>query len=219
MFIKICGITSVADARAAAGAGVHAIGLNFYPQSPRYVSADTAREIVVALPPFVDAVGVFVIAGDAAEVRAVASDVGLRTVQLHGAISPDLVSDLREFALIPAFSLVDEHSSAAIVEFVARCGDAGHLPNSVLVDAHVAGKFGGSGQLASWAVARQVVERCRVPVILAGGLTPQNVRDAIRAVRPWGVDVASGVEVAPGRKEPYKMRKFVEQAARAFAAG
>lgn len=210
MFIKICGITSVTDARMVASAGANAIGLNFFSDSPRCVGLDVATEIAQALPPFVDAVGLFVNASPA-QIRETAHAVGVRTVQLHGQLSPQMVVDLSDFAVVPAFPLADASSVAAVDGFVAECRRLGRLPAAVLVDAHAPGKFGGTGKTAPWHLARAVVQRCPVPVTLAGGLTAKNVGEAVRAVRPWGVDVASGVEVATGRKEAYKVRKFVEQ--------
>jgi phosphoribosylanthranilate isomerase len=216
MFIKICGITSVADARLVAEAGGNAIGLNFYSASPRSISIETALEIVQCIPPYVDPVGLFV-NQSLAEIRDVARTLNLRTLQLHGEVSPDLVAELREFSVMPAFSLSGEADISKILEFVSGCQRLGRLPCAILVDAYSAEKFGGTGQTAPWPLARSVVERSSVPVTLAGGLTPKNVSEAIRTVRPWGVDVASGVEVAPGRKEAYKVRKFVEEALKASA--
>ena len=210
MFIKICGITSVADARLVAEAGANAIGLNFYSPSPRSIGIEAAQEIVQCIPPYVDPVGLFV-NRPAAEIREVAQTVGLRTLQLHGDLAPELVSALREFSVVPAFPLATEENVSSILQFVATCERLGRLPCSILLDAHSSEKFGGTGQVAPWSLARAVVDRCMVPVTLAGGLTAKNVGEAIRSVRPWGVDVASGVEVAPGRKEAYKVRKFVEQ--------
>lgn len=214
MFIKICGITSVADARMVAGTGVQAIGLNFFPESPRFVQPATALEIIQNLPPFVESVGVFVNT-QPAEIRAVANAVGLRTIQVHGDKSPKMVAELREFSVIPAFSLGNESDAAAAIAFLAECNTLGRLPTAILIDASVAGKFGGTGTTVSWQLAQSVVARSNVPVTLAGGLTAKNVGEAIREVRPWGVDVASGVEVAPGRKESHKVRTFVEAVHRA----
>jgi phosphoribosylanthranilate isomerase len=211
MFIKICGITSAEDARMVARAGANAIGLNFYRSSPRFVEVATAHEIVAALPPYVDAVGVFVNC-DSPEISHVAHQLGLRTVQLHGDVSPELVARLRAFSVIPAFPLADEASVRAVLDFLTGCSRLGRLPNAVLADAHRSGMYGGTGQLAPWGLARRLVEQSPVPVALAGGLTAKNVTEAIQAVRPWAVDVASGVEVAPGRKESYKVSRFIEAA-------
>lgn len=213
MFIKICGITSVADARMAAGCGIQAIGLNFYPGSPRFVQPELGQQIINALPTFVDPVGVFV-SMTAAEIRQVAQSLGLRTLQVHGRFDPALVANLREFSVMPAFPLRDPASAAEVTEFLDACRELGRLPSAVLVDGFEEGKLGGTGRTAHWPAARQVVERSGVPVVLAGGLTAKNVADAIRTVGPWGVDVASGVEVAPGRKESFKVRSFVESARR-----
>jgi phosphoribosylanthranilate isomerase len=209
MFVKICGITSVADALMAARAGANAIGLNFYRPSPRFVEIALAREIVQSLPPYVDPVGVFV-DSNASEIRRLAQELGLRTLQVHGDITPQLVNELREFSVVPAFALAEDKSVEVVLGFVRTCERLGRTPNAVLADAHRTGMYGGTGQVAPWRVARLLVERCPVPVALAGGLTPKNVTEAVRQVRPWGVDVATGVEVAPGRKEAFKVAKFIE---------
>jgi phosphoribosylanthranilate isomerase len=214
MFIKICGITSVADARLVAEAGAQAIGLNFYAASPRCVQPVTAHDIIQNLPPFVEPVGLFV-NSDIADIRQWGCTLGLRTLQLHGNVSPKLVAELREFSIIAAFPLTDRSSAQTVLEFVVECQQLRRLPSAVLLDAASEGKFGGTGQTAPWPIARSVVEQCPIPVILAGGLTAKNIAQAIHTVQPWGVDVASGVEVAPGRKESYKVRMFVEAARRA----
>ena len=211
MFIKICGITSVTDARMVAAAGASAIGLNLYSGSPRYVGLEAAAEIAQCLPPFVDAVGLFVNASPA-QIRESVQAIGIRTVQLHGDLSPQTVADLCDFSVVPAFPLVDDSSVASLLSFVAECGRLGRLPAAVLVDAHAPDKFGGTGKTAPWNLARAVVQQCPAPVTLAGGLTAKNVAAAVQAVRPWGVDVASGVEVAPGRKESFKVREFIKNA-------
>ena len=217
MFVKICGITDIADAQMVARAGANAIGLNFYPSSPRHVDLALACQIVDGLPSFVDAVGVFV-NSNAAEVTEVAHQVGLRTVQLHGDILPQLVSSLREFSVIAAFPLAEDSSINTVLDFLASCQRLGRLPNAVLVDASRPGMFGGTGQVASWAAARSLVLRSPVPVVLAGGLTAKNVAEAVQIVRPWGVDVASGVEVAPGRKGQYKVTTFIDAVRQAVDA-
>jgi phosphoribosylanthranilate isomerase len=214
MFIKICGITSVADARMVADCGAQAIGLNFYAGSQRFVQPATAQEIILRLPPFVEPVGLFVnmAVGDA---RTLAQSLGLRTLQLHGSVAPQDLSDLKEFSVIPSFQLRDAESVSTVLEFVRACQQLGRLPNAILVDAYDDGKLGGTGRTAPWSIAREVVVQSPVPVILAGGLTAKNVSEAVRAVGPWGIDVASGVEVAPGRKESYKVRSFIDAARRA----
>ncbi len=214
MFIKICGITSVADATMVAQAGANAIGLNFYMPSPRSVTPAAALEIVQCLPPYVTPVGLFVNA-TTAEIRQIAEAVGMRTLQLHGEITPEHIRELREFSVIPSFALVDASSVQTALDFVAGCKQNDRLPSAILVDAYSPEKFGGTGQPAPLPLARSIVEQISVPVILAGGLTPKNVGEALRTVRPWGVDVASGVEVAPGRKESFKVRKFIEEVRKA----
>ena len=215
MFIKICGITGVSDARMVAAAGASAIGLNFFPPSPRSVSISTAQEIVQNLPPYVTAVGLFV-NSTSAEIRQVADAVGLRTLQIHGNCTPELVAELREFTVVAAFSLSEQSGAAAVFDLIAACQRLGRMPGAVMVDAYSQDKFGGTGQVAPWQAGQEIVQKSPVPVLLAGGLTPKNVAQAIRTVRPWGVDVATGVEVAPGRKESYKVKRFIEEATSAF---
>ncbi|HEV3256685.1 MAG TPA: phosphoribosylanthranilate isomerase [Gemmataceae bacterium] len=211
--IKICGVTSGADASEAALIGADAIGLNFFPQSPRYVAHATAESILRQLPPFVDAVGVFV-NQRLRDVCEVANRVGrIRTVQWHGEQhEPDDPFPLR---LIAAFPVADQHSLLAVTRYLDQCRGLGHLPAAVLVDAHVPGRYGGTGQTAPWCLLADF--RPGVPVILAGGLTPDNVAEAVRIVRPYGIDVASGVESTPGRKDAEKMRRFIGNAREAAA--
>jgi phosphoribosylanthranilate isomerase len=214
MFIKICGITSVADARMVADSGANAIGLNFFPDSPRFVLPSLAHEIIQSLPPFVEPVGLFVNM-PVADIRQLAQSLNLRTLQLHGNVTPQTVTDLKDFSVIPSFPLRDAASVSVVLEFIAGSRHAGRLPNAILVDAFDDRKLGGTGRTAPWSIAREVVAQSQVPIILAGGLTARNVGDAVRVVGSWGIDVASGVEVAPGRKEPYKVRSFIDAARRA----
>ncbi len=194
--VKICGITRVGDARLAAELGADAIGFVFWLRSPRRVDADEARRICEALPPFVTRVGVFVDAGPD-EVRRVTDHVGLDAVQLHGdePIEPYEGTHAR---LIKAMALDDDGALA-----VARGLPAGVTP---LVDAADRERRGGTGQLANWRLAATLA--AGRPVILAGGLTDGNVAQAVQDVRPWAVDVSSGVEAAPGVKDPDKLRAF-----------
>ncbi len=197
--IKICGITTPADAELLAELSVEAVGLNFYPKSPRYVSTSQARELVRHLGPFVAPVGVFVSDGWQ-HVHSVAIVVGLRAVQTYTDSPPP--APLTPFAHIPAFRMKSVADLDHIKQFVTAC-----KPSAVLVDSFVAGEMGGTGHKAPWHLLAGFDPG--VPLILAGGLTPDNVADAIRTVRPWGVDVASGVESAPGVKDPSKVRAFV----------
>jgi phosphoribosylanthranilate isomerase len=212
--IKICGVTEPGDAIQAAHFGADAIGLNFYPPSPRCVPLERADAILEVLPPFVESVGVF--ARDPFSTVAVTLSrlPGLHVVQWHGEnCEPASACPL---PLVPAFPVSDPPSLDAIRSYLARCRDLGRLPAAVLVDAHVPGLHGGTGRTAPWELLADF--HPEVPLILAGGLTPDNVAEAVRQVRPYAVDVASGVESAPGRKDPAKVRRFIE-AAREAAAG
>lgn len=197
--IKICGITTPADAELLAELGVEAVGLNFYPKSPRYTTPAQARELVRHLGPFVAPVGVFVSDGWQ-HVHSVASEVGLRAVQTYTDSPP--LAPITPFAHIPAFRVKSATDLDHITQFVVAC-----KPSAVLIDSFVVGEMGGTGHRAPW----ELLVGCNpgVPLILAGGLTPDNVADAIRLVRPWGVDVASGVESSAGVKDAAKVRAFV----------
>ncbi|HEY1376270.1 MAG TPA: phosphoribosylanthranilate isomerase [Gemmataceae bacterium] len=204
--IKICGVTHPDDVRAAADAGADAVGFNFYPNSPRFVAPTAAAALVRATPPFVEPVGVFVEAS-AEEMRATASRLGLRAVQWHGDGLPP-AEDVSPYPLIVAGRVRGPDCLAGIRQVVAERRAAGVPFAAVLIDAHVPGQFGGTGRPAPWDLLAGFDPG--VPVILAGGLTPANVAEAVRIVRPWGVDVASGVESSPGRKDPDKLRRFAE---------
>ncbi|MBC7856086.1 MAG: phosphoribosylanthranilate isomerase, partial [Pirellulaceae bacterium] len=200
--IKICGITSVADALLAAEAGADAIGLNFYDRSPRYVTAEHAKEICDALPPGITKVGVFVNSPPQAVVATV-NRVGLGAVQLHGDEGPDFLGALGKLQVIKAFRC-KESTLDSVQAFLELCQEVSH-PSAILLDAHAPGIYGGTGQVLDWkGLARDRDKLLGLPLILAGGLTPQNVAEAIRQVRPDAVDTASGVESAPGKKDPAK---------------
>lgn len=208
--IKICGVTTPDDIRMVAEAGANAVGLNFYPQSPRYIDPRNAAPLLRALPPLIDAVGVFV-GLKTRQVCALAYQLGLHSVQCFG--DPDDVEDADPFRRIAAFRVGDRAGLDEIERYLDRCQTVGAMPGAVLVDAYVEGQLGGTGQTAPWQLLAEF--RPRVPLILAGGLTPENVGEAIRIVRPFAVDVASGVESAPGRKDPDKVKRFIEAACRA----
>ena len=193
--VKICGVTRLEDALAAAELGADAIGFNFWPRSKRYCPPNTAREIARALPPFVTPVGVFVNASRP-EILRIAHRVGLRAIQLHGDESPSFCA---RFPL-PVIKAVRVEGREALRGLEA------YEVEAFLLDAPSAG-YGGSGRAFDWAWAR--AHRLPRPVILAGGLTPKNVAAAIRAVSPHAVDVASGVESAPGMKDRRKMARFI----------
>ena len=195
--VKICGITNLEDARLAASLGAHALGFIFYPKSPRSVRPDAAREIIKKLPPLVMAVGVFV-DEEAGVVREIAETAGLDWVQLHGQESPEYCRNLKR-RVIKGFRIKDAGSLTSLQHFRDSV-------QAFLLDTYKAGTAGGTGETFDWALARQAKELG--PVILAGGLNPANVAQAIEAAKPAAVDVASGVEAAPGKKDPEKLRAF-----------
>jgi phosphoribosylanthranilate isomerase len=198
--VKVCGITNLEDALAAVEAGADMLGFNFYARSPRCVSPAEARKIIEGLPGGVSCVGVFVNEPEPADVERIAREAGLDAVQLHGDETPEYCQSLRGLTTIKALRVgADYH-----VESAAPYGT-----DAVLLDAYVAGERGGTGHTFDWALA--ALTRERVPrLFLAGGLTPDNVAAALAAVRPYAVDVCSGVETAPGRKSPELMRRFVK---------
>jgi phosphoribosylanthranilate isomerase len=208
--IKVCGVTTSEDARLAAGAGADAIGLNFYPKSPRFVTPTQAAAIVRALPAFTAPIGVFV-EMPLRQVCAVAYQLGLRGVQTYDPTPP--ADDPFPFAHVPAFRVKDAAGLEEIRRFVSQAQALGRPPAAVLIDSLVEGQLGGTGHRAPWELLAGFDPG--VPVVLAGGLTPENVAEAIAKVRPWGVDVASGVESAPGRKDPEKVAQFVKIARQA----
>jgi phosphoribosylanthranilate isomerase len=206
--VKVCGVTGPDEARRVAELGADAVGLNFYPASPRYVDAARAAAILHELPPFVEAVGLFVNVPLREAAARLAPLPRVRCVQWHGeGCEPP---DDSGYRLVPAFPVRDEASLAAVTAYLDRCRQVGRLPAAVLLDAHVPGQYGGTGRTAPWRLLASF--RPGVPLVLAGGLTPENVAEAVRLVRPYAVDVASGVEIAPGRKDLDKVRLFIERA-------
>lgn len=210
--IKICGVTTPGDARHAAEAGADAVGLNFYPKSPRYVTPQQAAALVRALPAFTAPVGVFV-GMPVRQVCAVAYQLGLRGVQTYDDSPP--AEDTFPFAHVPAFRVKDAAGLDHVRRFVEAATALGRKPAAVLIDSHVEGVMGGTGHAAPWELLKGFDPG--VPVVLAGGLTPENVAAAIELVRPWGVDVASGVESAPGVKDGDKVTRFVKNSRSAAA--
>lgn len=209
--VKICGITSVSDALMAARAGADALGLNFYRRSPRFIAFDAARQIVAAVPEHVTKVGLFVDAV-AAEVCRAFDDLGLDLVQLHGNEPPEYLPQLGSRPVMRAFRLSGD-GLEPLIEYLVQCRALHATPQRVLLDAHVPGQYGGTGQTSDWSVAAGYAkERDVPPLVLAGGLTPANVAEAIRTVRPAAVDTASGVESSPGHKDPALVAAFVAAA-------
>ncbi|HEY8506191.1 MAG TPA: phosphoribosylanthranilate isomerase [Gemmataceae bacterium] len=211
--VKVCGVTTPGDVRLAAALGADAVGVNFHPPSPRYVDPREAPRLLREVPPFVVPVGVFV-GLPMRRVCALAYQLGLRCVQWVGE-SPE-AGDPFPFALLPAFRVRDRESLREITRYLGACRQAGWSPGAVLVDAFVEGQMGGTGRTAPWELLADFDPG--VPLVLAGGLTPENVGAAVRRVRPAAVDVASGVESAPGRKDPEKLRRFIAAAREAAAA-
>ena len=195
--VKICGVTRIQDALAAAREGAHAIGFVFYRPSPRFIEPDAAAAIVRALPPFITSVGLFVEAGEE-DVRAIAARSGVQLLQFHGAESPEFCARfdlpyLKALQVRPGFDLLqyarDFHSAKAL-----------------LLDAFQEGLHGGTGAVFDWNLIPQALP---LPIVLSGGLTPDNVGEAIRRVRPTAVDVSSGVEAAKGIKDARKIHAFI----------
>lgn len=203
--VKICGITSEADALAAAEAGADAIGLMFYEGSPRHVTLEQAKAISVALPQHVMRVGVFVNAEEAFVHQAL-TECMLNILQFHGDETPEECSCYPVMTL-KAFRVQGEETLAELEAYPS----AGYL-----LDAYVKDALGGTGATFNWDLAVRAQEFGK-PIFLAGGLTPENVAEAVRKVQPFGVDVSSGVEIEPGRKDAEQMRTFVAAAKGALA--
>ena len=202
--IKICGVTTIEDALYCVDVGVHAIGLNFWRRSPRSVDLATAKRIVRAVENRVETVGVFV---DAAtpEIREIVRETGIQWVQLHGGETPDQVE-----ALLPnAYKAIGVQDGGAVALARTYPGDR------LLLDASVPGLPGGTGRTFDWTIAAKVARERELT--LAGGLNPQNVRAAIASVQPFRVDVASGVEHQPGRKDRARIDAFVAEVEAAFS--
>lgn len=196
--VKICGITRVEDGLLAARLGAHAVGLVFYPKSPRHVALSRAAAIVRALPPFVSSVALFVDPGREA-VESVLTAVRPDLLQFHGEEPPELC---RSFGL-PYLKAVRVKPGLDLVQYAVRYGDA----KGLLLDAFVAGQAGGTGRTFDWEL---IPRELPVPLILSGGLDPANVTAAIRRVGPWAVDVSSGVEAAKGIKDAAKLAAFMQ---------
>lgn len=207
--VKVCGITNLEDALVAAAAGADALGFNFWPQSPRYIEPQRAAEIVEQLPPLTMPVGIFV-NEKPARVKSLAARTGVRGVQLHGDETPETAKAV---------------ATDGLAVFKALCVGQRFKPQQLkaydgvaafLLDADVKGKRGGTGKTFDWKRARAARRYGRV--ILAGGLTVENVAEAVRQAQPYGVDVCTGVETQPGRKDHVLVREFIRQAKRSAAA-
>jgi phosphoribosylanthranilate isomerase len=214
---KICGVTTPDDAQQAASVGADAIGLNFFAQSSRYVDVERAAQIAHAIPAGVQRVGVFVNM-PAVQIMQIVKRVELDVVQLHGDEAPSDLLALAGYELIKVFR-GSSITLAAVQEYLTICQSLGVKLVGVIIDGATPGQFGGTGHAANWSVAAEYAALADVPpLILAGGLTAENVALAIAQVRPWGVDTASGVESSPGHKDTAKVTQFCAQARTALNA-
>jgi phosphoribosylanthranilate isomerase len=201
MKIKICGITNGEDANVAVRAGADALGFVMYRNSPRWVESAVARSIISGLPPFVLPVGVFV-NEEPEKVRTLMDECGFVLAQLHGDESAVYCQNLGR-PVLKAIRLKDRTTFFALAEFQGCANVRG-----VLIDAFSDQTYGGTGRTVDWTLAEEAARSN--PVMLAGGLNPANVAGAIRMVRPYGVDVSSGVEKSPGKKDHHKLKAFIE---------
>lgn len=219
MWTKICGIRDAETARMVADLGASALGLNFYAPSPRCISVETAGEIAAAVSKNdVALVGLFV-NHSLEDIETICQDVSLDLLQLHGDESPEFLSELAErlpnLPLIRAFR-VREANLESIAAYLSDCDRCGKRPDYLLIDAYSPDAFGGTGKVAPWAVIQEYYQFTEwPPLILAGGLTPENVAEAIAAVQPFGVDTASGVESAPGIKSEELVASFIKRTKKA----
>jgi phosphoribosylanthranilate isomerase len=204
--IKICGIKALKDALAAIEAGADYLGFNFYPKSVRFIEKSACAEITSVLKrehPHIKLVGVFV-NSSVEEIKDILQTCHLDLAQLHGDETPEMLSALNG----KAFKAIRLSAESSVAESVHPFAKQSVDKPAMLIDAAVQGVYGGSGVTADWSIAAELAKK--YPLLLAGGLTPENVADAVRQAQPWGVDVASGVESAPGEKDARKMKAFVK---------
>ncbi len=198
--IKICGVTNLDDAQAAVEAGADALGFMFYEKSARNVSTETAAKIAGKISSYILKVGVFVNA-EPELVFAAIRNCGLNLLQFHGEETPDFCVRFGMMNM-KAFRIKDANSLAEI---------SNYKTDAYLLDSYVAGKSGGTGEKFNWDLANEA-KKIGKPIFLAGGLTPENVAEAVRQVQPYGIDVSSGVEISPGKKDHQKIREFIQAA-------
>jgi len=196
--VKICGITNIGDAYWAAESGADALGFIFYPKSQRVIAPERTREILQKIPGSIGRVGVFV-NQEIQAVKEIVSFCGLHLIQLHGDESPQYCAQFPRSSLIKTIFQCAEEEIQELEHYAVR---------AILVDAHEPGRYGGTGKNSDWALALKVKKNH--PLILAGGLNKENIKRAIEIVRPCAVDINSGVETSPGKKDPYKIREIVE---------
>ena len=197
--VKICGIASLDEARCAIDLGADALGFNFWPKNPRFIAPERAAEIIAALHPFTTSVGVFV-DETLDRIKEIVSTAGINAVQLHGDESPEFCRGLQGVKLIKALRVTGDFDAACAAKYPV---------NAILLDSSVRGMYGGTGERFDWRIA--VEAKRYAPIILAGGITIDNVKDAIAAVSPMAVDVCSGVEAEPGRKDLSMMKAFMAE--------
>jgi len=202
--VKICGITNLEDAQEAINLGADALGFNFYKRSPRYIEPANAKPIIEALPPLISLVGIFVDEFSPERIRSIAHAIGLGTIQLHGSESPEYVKKISEVRIIKAFRVGENFDLTQLAAF--RVG-------AYLLDAYDAKQLGGTGKSFNWDVAVQAKQHGRV--ILAGGLSSENVAEAVLQVRPYAIDVCSAIESEPGKKDFEKMAALFREVQRA----
>jgi len=200
-FIKICGITNLDDALAAVAAGADALGFNFYKPSPRYVTPQTAREIVAQLPSTVLTVGVFV-NEDAQSVTRIANEAGVTAFQLHGDESPNYCRELSDRYVIKTLAVSRDFDVQTVKDYEVE---------AIMLDTRDNTLRGGTGRVFDWSIAAEV-NKAVPKLFLAGGLSPENIAEAIEIVQPYAVDACSALEDRPGRKNHERMRAFVELA-------
>ncbi len=198
--LKVCGITSIEDARAAVECGAEYLGFNFYPQSPRYLAPATARAIIEQLPAGIVTVGIFVNEAAPEDVIGILQSSGVRMAQLHGDETPDYCAQVGAERVIKALRAGADFDPRSVLDYPAW---------AILLDAFDAKLYGGTGKTANWAAARAAAKLTRV--FLAGGLSPGNIVAAVRVVEPFAVDVNSGVESAPGRKDARQLNSLKEE--------
>jgi phosphoribosylanthranilate isomerase len=200
MKVKVCGITNYEDAAMIVDQGADALGFNFFPQSPRYVDPADARSIIRRIPPFVVSVGLFVNVAEPSRVSAIAHAAGVQVLQLHGDETPEYCRDLEDWPLIKALRIGESGILEDLEEYPVQ---------AFLLDVRDDTLFGGTGKSFDWELARNI-KHIR-PIILAGGLTVDNVQKAIQTVDPYAVDVCSGVESAPRKKSAQKVIGFMNE--------
>lgn len=201
-FVKICGITNREDALNAVEAGADALGFNFYPPSPRFIPASLARNIIDELPASVLTVGVFVNEATPADVMRVASEAGVTAVQLHGDEKPDYCAALSDWYVIKALTVGPEFDVETVTDYPVK---------ALMLDGFAKQLHGGTGSTFDWTIAREV-EQLIPQLFLAGGLSPENIVEAITTVRPYAVDACSLLELAPGKKDFKRVASFIQRA-------